>query len=149
MMNSDFDDIEQAEATGYMVQILWGEAYDIYKKLENEYGQTKKDNLLIGRKNNSINAQEPNYGNLDILLDYLSPHSELAEDQDYANPSEEELKKFVRIIESNNISNQQEFRKTFYEIGRLKSEMEEQREKFLNSEFLKNFWELEFDINID
>lgn len=149
MMNSDFDDIEQAEATGYMVQILWDGAYDTYKKLEDEYGQNDKDNLLVERGNGSPAIHEPNYGNLDIILDCLSPYSELAEDQDYANPSEEELKKFVRIIESNNISNQQEFRKTFYEIGRLKSEMEEHREKFLNSEFLKNFWELEFDINID
>ena len=148
-MNSDFDDIEQAEATGYMVQILWDGAYDTYKKLEDEYGQNDKDNLLVERGNGSPAIHEPNYGNLDIILDCLSPYSELAEDQDYANPSEEELKKFVRIIESNNISNQQEFRKTFYEIGRLKSEMEEHREKFLNSEFLKNFWELEFDINID
>ena len=148
-MNSDFDDIEQAEATGYMVQILWDGAYDTYKKLEDEYGQNDKDNLLVERGNGSPAIHEPNYGNLDIILDCLSPYSELAEDQDYADPPEEYLKTFIRVMESNGVSNQQEFRETIYEISRLKSETKKQKQNFLNSEFLKNFWELEFDINID
>jgi hypothetical protein len=148
-MNSELSDRETAETNGYMAEILWNQAYEIYKELEEDYGQTKSNNLFRDNQISSLNSKDPNYGNLDILLDFLSPHSRIYDSQDYANPSEEYLRNFVRIMEANNVDSYEDFRETVLQIGEFKAEKEQHLDNFVKGEFLKNLWELEFDITTD
>lgn len=149
MMNSQFPDRMTAEAKGYMTEMLWNRTYDIYKELKQDYGQNKKDDSFRDNRSNDLKFQDPNYGNLDVLLDSLSPHSSINDGQDYANPPEEYLRSFVSVMESNNVDSYRDFRDTVLMIGELKNEEEKMIENFVQGQFLKNLWEIEFDISKD
>ena len=148
-MNSELSDRETAKANGYMAEILWNQAYEIYRELEQDYGQTKNNNLFRDNQTSRLNSKDPNYGNLDVLLDFLSPHSRIYDSQDYANPPEEYLRNFVRVMEANNVDSYGDFRETVLKIGEFKTEKEQQLDNFVKGEFLKTLWELEFDVTTD
>lgn len=148
-MNSELSDRETAEANGYMAEILWNQAYEIYMELEEDYGQTKRNNIFRDNQTSSLNSKDPNYGNLDVLLDFLSPHSRIYDSQDYANPPEEYLRNFVRIMEANNVDSYGDFRETVLQIVEFKTEKEKHLENFVQGQFLKNLCEIEFDIITD
>ena len=148
-MNSQCSDRPTAEAKGYMTEMLWNQAYDIFKELKDDYGQSKSDNLFRDNRSNGLEFHDPNYGNLDIILDSLSPHSSINEGQDYANPPEEYLRSFVRVMESNNVDSYEDFRDTVLSIDEVKNEEEKVIENFVQGQFLKTLWETEFDISTD